>query len=180
MATSSNTLSWSLALALGFAPVLGCDQPAGETTSPAAGVRRPATLAPTRSWTSHFLISKMMTSPSPAPARTLLADTVHERIHLRVLGREIMIRFLVVFTELLPALAEFSPNIPQGPVRVRGLDVVARRAAVAQLGDARAGERGPAFVPSAVPAPNEQLVTAPACRSLKFSPPAPISRKLCA
>lgn len=46
MATSSKTISWSLALALGFAPVLGCDQPAGETTSPDAGAKASAKSGP--------------------------------------------------------------------------------------------------------------------------------------
>lgn len=46
MATSSNTLSWSLALALGFSPVLGCDQPAEETTSPDAGAKTAGNAGP--------------------------------------------------------------------------------------------------------------------------------------
>jgi len=46
MATSSNTLSWSLALALAFSPVLGCDQPAGETTSPDAGAKTAGNAGP--------------------------------------------------------------------------------------------------------------------------------------
>ena len=39
-----------------------------------------------------------------------------------------MIRFLVIFSQLLPALAELAADVAQGPVRVRGLDLRASSA----------------------------------------------------
>ena len=67
-----------------------------------------------------------------APSYLLLSLLGLVRLHLRlvafgILRREIMIRLLVIFTELLPALAEFSPDSAKRPVRVRGLDLRARR-----------------------------------------------------